>query len=138
MRADNTFRSIDLELQVEPDLPRALCDANGLKQVLINLCLNAAEACSGNARSTVIVRAGTVIGHIELVVEDSGEGIDPAVAEVMFEPFVTTKEVGEGTGLGLAVCHGLVDSWGGELSSTESTLSGAAFVVRIPIAEDRA
>jgi two-component system, NtrC family, sensor kinase len=136
VRADNAFRCVDLDTLIEPDLPFALCDSNGLKQVLINLCLNAAEACSSEERASVNVRVGSLIGHVELIVEDSGQGIDPAVAAVLFEPFVTTKDVGEGTGLGLAVCHGLVESWGGELSVVESTLHGAAFSVRIPTCQE--
>jgi two-component system NtrC family sensor kinase len=65
-------------------------------------------------------------------VEDDGPGISPEVRERLFEPFVTTKEVGEGTGLGLAVCRGLVESAGGEVGVDASYAPGARFYVELP------
>ncbi|HHH29698.1 MAG TPA: HAMP domain-containing histidine kinase, partial [Polyangiaceae bacterium] len=62
---------------------------------------------------------------------DNGGGVDAAVADELFEPFVTTKDVGEGTGLGLAVCRGLVEAAGGTIE-LEDGEAGARFVVRLP------
>ena len=69
---------------------------------------------------------------IQILVEDDGPGIDPAVLPTLFEPFVTTKSPGEGTGLGLAVCRGLVESAGGQLRAEPRSPRGARFVVRLP------
>jgi signal transduction histidine kinase len=71
-----------------------------------------------------------------VVVEDNGPGIDPSIRGRLFEPFVTTKEVGKGTGLGLAVCRGLVESARGTIHLDETFRPGARFVVELPIAPD--
>jgi signal transduction histidine kinase len=69
-----------------------------------------------------------------IAVEDDGPGIDPAIVPRLFEPFVSTKEVGKGTGLGLAVCRGIVESVGGSIRLDEGRERGAAFVVALPVA----
>jgi signal transduction histidine kinase len=71
---------------------------------------------------------------VELAVEDDGPGIDPQVRERLFEPFVTTKEVGKGTGLGLAVCRGLIEAARGSIRLDDTFRQGARFVVELPIA----
>ena len=69
---------------------------------------------------------------MRIEVEDNGPGVDPRVRERLFEPFVTTKDVGEGTGLGLAVCRGLVESAGGNIALDPGYAGGARFVVTLP------
>lgn len=87
----------------------------------------------------MVVRAQATAQTIELCVEDSGPGIEPAVMDTLFEPFVTTKDVGKGTGLGLSVCQGIVQSWDAELSVGSSALGGASFrlVMKRAMAEER-
>ena len=70
--------------------------------------------------------------RVRLEVEDDGPGVDAKVRDRLFEPFVTTKDVGEGTGLGLAVCRGLVESAGGEIDLDPSYTGGARFFVVLP------
>ncbi len=69
-------------------------------------------------------------------IEDDGPGIDPAITTTLFDPFVTTKEVGKGTGLGLAVCRGLVEAVGGTIRVADGALPGACFELALPIARD--
>jgi signal transduction histidine kinase len=69
---------------------------------------------------------------VKLTVEDDGPGIDPKIIGRLFEPFATTKEVGKGTGLGLAVCRGLVESVGGTIALDASVTRGARFVIELP------
>jgi signal transduction histidine kinase len=69
---------------------------------------------------------------VQLIVEDDGPGVALAVRERLFEPFVTTKEVGKGTGLGLAVCRGLVEAVGGSIVLDVAFTRGARFVVDLP------
>jgi signal transduction histidine kinase len=71
---------------------------------------------------------------VELSVSDTGPGVAQAVRGRLFEPFATTKEPGVGTGLGLAVCRGLVEAVGGTIVLDESYLEGARFVVELPVA----
>lgn len=127
------LRDVSIERRVMEDLPRVRGSADRLTQVVLNLLLNAADAIEGEGTIAVELR-GTGDGEVELCVTDSGPGIDPAVAEHLFEPFVTTKPTGQGTGLGLAVCHTIVERLGGSLLAENAPGGGARFVVRVPAA----
>jgi len=84
------------------------------------------------AGGKVKVAASRSGSGVRLVVEDDGPGVDPRVQAQLFEPFVTTKDVGKGTGLGLAVCRGLVESAGGSITLDTEHRKGARFVVELP------
>lgn len=129
---------VRIEQHLHDDAPRALGAAHRLTQVVLNLLLNAADAVAGEG--TIVI---TVARHdettVSLVVEDSGPGIAPAVLATLFEPFVTTKPAGRGTGLGLAVCHTLIERLGGTLTAAnalaaDGRVTGARFEVRLPVA----
>jgi signal transduction histidine kinase len=132
MRPQKTMRDIDLAMDVERELPPVALSHEQLTQVVLNLVSNAAEATGDKGRVALTARADG--NAVELVVEDDGPGIDPSVASTLFEPFVTTKEVGKGTGLGLAVCRGLVEGAGGTITAgpRPDGARGARFVVRLP------
>jgi two-component system NtrC family sensor kinase len=135
IRPQRSFRQVDLRVETEPQLPRVTLGNERLMQVLLNLLLNAADAAA--ERGVVTLSAQRCAMGVRLAVEDSGPGIDPAVRERLFEPFVTTKEVGKGTGLGLAVCRGLVESARGTIQLDESYEGGARFVVELPSHSER-
>ncbi|WP_437296205.1 ATP-binding protein [Sorangium sp. So ce426] len=126
------FRAIALERDVAPDVPAVPLAHGQLVQVLLNLLLNAADAVP-RVGGRVAVRASRGAGGgARIEVEDNGPGIAEAVRETLFEPFITTKEVGEGTGLGLAVCRGLVEAAGGTIGVERGADGGARFVVLLP------
>jgi signal transduction histidine kinase len=106
-------------------------------QVLLNLVLNAGAAIARAAGHRIRIRAHPVRGEarVRIEIEDDGPGIHPSIRDRLFEPFVTTKDVGEGTGLGLAVCRGLVESAGGEVGLDASCATGARFYVVLPAAD---
>jgi signal transduction histidine kinase len=134
VRPQKPFRSVRLEAQVN-GTPQVRLPANRLTQVLLNLVLNAGAAvASGESGSgRVTIRARTVEpSRVRIEVEDDGPGVAPSVRERLFEPFVTNKDVGEGTGLGLAVCRGLVESVGGEIGLDVAYEHGARFYVVLP------
>jgi PAS domain S-box-containing protein len=126
-----------------------LADATQLHQVLMNLCTNAAQAMQpggglleveledvdldkGNAawvRASTNLRPGL---YRKLTVRDTGRGMEPEVAARVFEPYFTTKEPGQGTGLGLAVAHGIVQSHGGAISVQSEPGKGSVFEVWLP------
>jgi two-component system NtrC family sensor kinase len=145
VRPQKPFRVIRIDTAIDGTLGVAL-PASKLTQVLLNLVLNAGAAIGGAKREAghVVIRARAVDrsatgreGRERLVrieVEDDGPGIAPAVRDRLFEPFVTTKQVGEGTGLGLAVCRGLVESAGGEIGVDASHGPGARLYVELPAA----
>jgi two-component system, NtrC family, sensor kinase len=130
VRPQRSFREVELHVEADPDLPRVTLGNERLMQVLLNLLLNAADAAL--VKGVVTLSAQRSAAGVRLTVEDNGPGIDPAVRERLFEPFVTTKEVGKGTGLGLAVCRGLVESARGTIQLDESYEKGARFVVELP------
>ncbi len=124
------MKDVDLELDVFPDLPEVRLSHEQLVQILLNLVLNAADAVPDGGR--VRVTAKPHARGVELSVEDNGPGVAPAVRDKLFEPFVTTKETGKGTGLGLAVCRGLIESGGGTITLDAAYQAGARFVLELP------
>jgi signal transduction histidine kinase len=126
------FRDIDLALTLEDGLPRVRGDHERLRQLLLNLLFNAADALGEKGR--IEVRASSSGDVVQLVVEDDGPGIDREIIEQVFDPFVTTKAPGQGTGLGLAVCHTIVERLGGSIEAANRKQGGAIFHVRLPAA----
>jgi signal transduction histidine kinase len=133
VRPQKPFRAVRVETAIE-GAPRVVLPGPRLTQVLLNMVLNAgaAVASRGRGEGRVTIRARADGDRVRLEVEDDGPGIAPAVRDRLFEPFVTTKEVGEGTGLGLAVCRGLVESFGGEIGVDATYTAGARFYVLLP------
>jgi two-component system NtrC family sensor kinase len=125
-----SLKEVSLKLEVAPELPPVSLGHEQLMQVILNLVMNAADAvgAGGNIR----VAAARKGGGVRLLVEDDGPGVDPRVKAQLFEPFVTTKEIGKGTGLGLAVCRGLVEAAGGSIALDSDYGRGARFIVDLP------
>lgn len=123
------FRDIELALALEDGLSRVRGDHERLRQLLLNLLFNAADALGGRGR--IEVRARDAGGVVELFVEDDGPGIDTEILDQVFDPFVTTKAAGQGTGLGLAVCYTIVERLGGTIEASNRTQGGASFEVRL-------
>jgi signal transduction histidine kinase len=115
-------------------LPSVLCRGPEIAQVILNLLGNAADAVEGASVRTVRVRTWAADGKVHLEVSDTGSGIDSGVRSRLFEPFVTTKEVGRGTGLGLSICRNIVESHGGSITVDSESGKGARFTVALPVA----
>jgi signal transduction histidine kinase len=103
-----------------------------LTQVLLNLALNAGDAMAKSKTKRLAMRARASGDRVRIEIEDTGPGVDASVREKLFLPFVTTKEVGEGTGLGLAVCRGIVEASRGRIELDAEYTHGARFVVVLP------
>ncbi|UJR78804.1 sensor histidine kinase [Sandaracinus amylolyticus] len=123
------LRRITIEQRVPEDLPAVRGEADALTQLVLNLLLNAADAIEGEGAITITI--ADTDDAITLTVDDSGPGIAPEVRDRLFEPFVTTKPTGSGTGLGLAVCWTIVERVGGTISAEDAPSGGARFVVRL-------
>lgn len=130
-RVQARFRNVAVATALPADLPPARADTRRLVQVFLNLLLNAADAMGGEGEVRISGRAAP--GWVELEVADEGPGVAPETLSKIFEPFFTTKPPGEGSGLGLAVCHGIVESFGGTIRA-ENRERGARFRVRLPAA----
>jgi PAS domain S-box-containing protein len=111
-------------------------DPGRLSQIFLNLLVNAAQAIAvGDAENNEIrVTTRTVGDTVQIEVRDTGAGIEEAVRERIFEPFTTTKGVGEGTGLGLWICHSLVTAAKGRIELDTELGKGTAFTVHLPLA----
>lgn len=135
VKPQKAFKSIEIVTELGDKVIVAELPAARLTQVLLNVLLNAGDAIESAptrpARS-VTIRTTLAQGRVRIEVEDTGPGIAAPVRERIFEPFVTTKEVGSGTGLGLAVCRGIVESAGGEITMDDTYAAGARFVIVLP------
>ena len=123
-------KDVGIALDLHPELPEVALGRERLIQVVLNLVLNAADAVGAGGHVRIAAEPSEL--GVRLSIEDDGPGIDPKVKDRLFEPFVTTKEVGKGTGLGLAVCRGLVEAAGGTIGLDTSVTRGARFVVDLP------
>jgi CheY-like chemotaxis protein len=138
-------RNITLRHELAPDLPPLRADQNQLQQIVLNLCVNARDAMSEGG--TITLRSSVVSGaeapegltrgrsYARLEVTDTGSGMSPEVCARIFEPFYTTKQVNKGTGLGLAVVYGIVESHEGLIDVDSTPGFGSTIRVFIPLAE---
>jgi PAS domain S-box-containing protein len=138
--------TIALQSVIDPSSGSILADPTQIYQVVLNLCTNAAHAMrdTGGALEILLepvdvpadytsvaaaLRAGP---YVRLTVRDTGHGMAPETMERIFEPFFTTKEVGQGTGMGLAVVHGIITSYGGAITVESTPGQGTTFAVYLP------
>jgi two-component system, NtrC family, sensor kinase len=128
VRAQADARGVRIDAQLA-EAAYVTGSADELAQVVMNLLLNALDAVAGAGAITLRVVAGEAV---TLSVEDTGPGIAEQVRSTLFEPFVTTKPEGKGTGLGLAVCQGIVGRLGGSIEGQNSAEGGACFRVTLP------
>jgi len=122
-------RGVQLDAQVDEGLPEAALGEDGLRQLLLNLALNAASATPEGG--TVRLRAEARDGGIEVAVEDQGPGVPRELRELIFEPFFTTRDDRPG-GLGLSICRRIVGSAGGRITVEDAADEGARFRVWLP------
>jgi PAS domain S-box-containing protein len=116
--------------RLEPDLVRVHADVGQLEQVLVNLAANASDAMPDGG--TLTISTSNDGGDAVLTVSDTGHGMDTETCSRIFEPFFSTKPVGEGTGLGLAMVHGIVKQTAGEISVESTNGRGSAFRIVLP------
>jgi signal transduction histidine kinase len=131
-----TMRGVEVRREVAPGLPAVALAEERLVQVLLNLLMNAADAVPRTGGEIVVRALRGAPGRLEIEVEDNGPGIAPEIEARLFEPFATTKDVGKGTGLGLAVCRGLVEAAGGSIRVLRGGDGGARFVLELPEARE--
>ena len=122
---------IKLVRLLSPDLPEITADPAQLNQVLANLVTNALQSIPGTGRITVQTQFHD--GNVYLIVEDTGTGMGKDVLDKIFIPFFTTKDLGQGTGLGLPVVYGIVTANGGSINVKSRPGRGSRFEIQLPV-----
>jgi len=130
IRGRKGFREVEFEYDLDPELPCIETEPEKIRQVLVNLIFNAADAIPQSG-GKITLRTRKDRDSVEIEVEDTGGGIPKDNMEKIFDPFFTTKEPGKGTGLGLAVCLGLVESLGGSVEVVSEEEKGTRVTVRL-------
>ena len=129
-RGDN----IQIAIEAPTNLPLVSGDVGQLQQAVIALATNAIDAMPNGGRLTLCARSAGPRVLIEI--SDTGAGIAPENMTKIFDPFFTTKDVGRGTGLGLAVCYGILSEHGGRLDVRSTVGVGTTFTITLPVASD--
>jgi PAS domain S-box-containing protein len=128
--------NIEVTESFQPDIPLLFADGHQIKQVLLNLLINAEQAMTGSRGSGNLVirtRHDTERGSAVLEITDDGPGISEETQLRIFDPFFTTKEVGKGTGLGLTVAYAIIEEHGGRIWVQSQPGAGASFFVELPV-----
>ena len=141
--------TIEIRQEISSDKDIVMADSTQINQVLINLCTNAFHAMGKEGGILEIELDNMVIDsqtlsqypglkqgrYVKLSVSDTGRGIEPEIIDRIFDPYFTTKEVGKGTGMGLAVVHGIVTNHGGTITVSSEPEKGSSFHVLLPVVE---
>ncbi len=127
------FHNINIVQNLDESLPLIVIDPSQIERVFLNLIINAAEAMNGSGTLTLTTCFGVNEKNIEIEVKDSGHGISIENMEKIFNPFFTTKEIGHGVGLGLAISYGIVKEHNGEITVESEYGKGAKFTVSLPV-----
>ncbi len=119
------------EFRTPDDLWPVEADEGQISQVIQNIVINAEQAMPEGGK--LVVQTRVQDGHVVCSVEDTGVGMTEEILDRLFAPFFTTKEVNQGTGLGLPVVHGIVTSYGGTIEVASTPGKGTTFTIRLPI-----
>jgi len=128
--------NVEVSLGLAEDLPVLWADGHQLHQVLVNIVANAHHAMrhsSSPRRLTITTERGPAGQQVRLALADTGPGIPAEIRAKIFEPFFTTKPPGEGTGLGLSLCRGIVEEHGGTIGVESEPGRGTTFLIRLPV-----
>jgi signal transduction histidine kinase len=125
----------DIDLDLDDDLPQPATDEGQIKQVLLNLIVNAADAVTdaGNERGTITITTRPVPNGVSIAIADTGIGMSPEVQERIYERFFTTKQAGRGSGQGLAIAYDAVTAHGGDIQVESAVGVGTTFTITLPL-----
>ncbi len=138
------FHNIEIQRTFDPDVPPIFVDASQMQQVFLNLLVNAGEAMPDGGRLAIQTRVlspdvpvPSEVGEaacegIQIILSDTGTGIPPENIDKIFDPFFTSKDVGQGTGLGLAVSYGIIEQHGGTINVQSKPDEGTTFTISLP------
>jgi len=128
---DKSFQKLQLKKNFADGLSKVFADSDQIQQVLLNLFLNACDAMPDGGE--LFIATTQIDGQIRIEITDSGTGVDEKNLAQIFDPFFTTKPAGKGTGLGLAVCYGIITAHGGLIEVSSNQTNKTSFVVFLPV-----
>lgn len=145
----STPTTIEIKQNIESD-SSIIGNATQIHQIMMNLCTNAAHAMETKGGTLEITSKDTTINnatltgthnlssgnYIEIKVADTGSGIDPEIINKIYEPYFTTKKPGEGTGMGLAMVYGIVETYGGKINVESTVGKGTTFTIYFPVTKE--
>ncbi len=129
------FFNVQLDMDLDPELPAVMADRSEFQQVFINILVNAVQAMQERGAITISTRGLPAPGLVEVRISDTGHGMPPEQVARIFDPFFTTKTSGQGTGLGLSIAYGIVRRHQGTISVESQVGKGSTFIIRLPVAE---
>lgn len=132
---DKSFQKLEIEKTLGEKLPKVFADGDQLQQVFLNLFLNARDALPDGGKLSI--ETATNGADIQIAISDNGSGIKSEDAQKIFDPFFTTKPAGKGTGLGLAVCYGIITAHGGKIEVLPTDSKGTTFLIVLPRIEEQ-
>lgn len=136
VKCQSQIKTQNIQLNLSRESCIVIGDPQQLKQVFMNLIINAIHATEG--RGEIAISTSRRQTNVHVLVRDTGVGIKPEHLDKIFDPFFTTKPTGKGTGLGLAICYGIVDVHSGRIEAySEGPGKGATFTVTLPLANDQ-
>lgn len=113
------------------ELPKVKCQISKLNQVFLNIINNAIQAV--DKKGAIYIKTSQSNGFVQIMIRDTGKGMDEPTKNRIFEPFFTTKEVGEGTGLGLSISYGIIEQHGGQIKVNSEPEKGTEFIIQLPV-----
>lgn len=142
-------RQIKSSISIDPEIPKIKTDRNGLKQVVINLVKNAAEAMEEggtiNIQTRFLPESSKIMidekrripGNIEIIFSDNGPGIDDALKQTLFDPYTTTKKGSAASGLGLSIVHSIIKELNGTIVCHSEKGRGTRFLITLPVSSSK-
>ncbi len=130
------FQNIEIKKGLDASLPLVMADIQQLGHLFMNIILNAAQAMEGKGKLEVNTRLSRNDDRIAVEISDTGPGIPMEILPRIFEPFYTTKEEGEGTGLGLSLVYSIVENHGGDVKAISDPGEGTTFIIEFPLAKE--
>ncbi|MFC1953282.1 ATP-binding protein, partial [Chloroflexota bacterium] len=128
------LNDINVDKEMDRELPGTVADGGQLQQVFLNIILNAeTEMSKAYDEGSLLIRTERINNAIRISFRDDGPGIEKENLEKVFDPFFTTREVGKGTGLGLSICHGIIAEHGGRIHAESEKGKGTTFIIDLPI-----
>ena len=128
---DKSFQKLRLKKNFAANLSGIFADTDQIQQVFLNLFLNARDAMPEGGE--LFIKTDQIGEEIQIEITDTGIGIDTKNLTQIFDPFFTTKPAGKGTGLGLAVCYGIITAHGGRIAAAPNNGRGTRFIITLPI-----